>query len=103
MKFAFLFFLTALNAWSESRILRYDVEIQPDIKNKSISGKTAIKIGNPSDSISFDIHDLIVDKVTADGKTLSFKVENKKLTIEQKAKNIEIIYHGQPKRGIIFG
>jgi aminopeptidase N len=93
-------------------VLHYSVTLEPDIANKAVKGTVSIQFSSKSDSLTyaeFDCGDLAIDSVRLAGATLQFSVMNHRLRVSlpsaSRAKvkrEIEINYHGTPKRGIRF-
>src|SRR2546421_737774 len=93
-------------------VLHYSVTIEPDIAGKSVKGTVFIQFSSKSDGLTyveFDCGDLAIDSVRLAGATLQFSIMNHRLKVslpsELRAKvmrEIEVNYHGTPKRGIRF-
>jgi aminopeptidase N len=91
-------------------VLHYDVSLQPDITNKSLKGSMTIKyiaMVQGLTKLEFNCGDLVIDSVKQNGESREFKVENKKVTIfvsphSRPTGEVQIEYHGAPRRGIRF-
>ncbi|HSB28111.1 MAG TPA: M1 family metallopeptidase [Pyrinomonadaceae bacterium] len=92
-------------------VLHYDITLEPDITQKTISGKVIIKfVANASDlkTVAFDCGDLTVDAVQQGGQARSFSVSDHRLNVTLpplkagRTSELSISYHGAPKRGIRF-
>ena len=86
-------------------VLHYSATVEPDIQNKSIKGSVIIRFVTTSNVVEFDCGELTIDSVLATGKPVEFSVANRKLTVtlpDRKVSEIEVKYHGAPKRGIRF-
>jgi aminopeptidase N len=118
MLFLFTLFLSqTVQAQADSSsalidILHYDAQIEPDITNKTVSGKIRIHLVVLEDGLSelkFDCGNLTIDTVRENKTALIFEKQNKsvKIILAAKAKTnekrtIEIEYHGAPQRGLKF-
>jgi aminopeptidase N len=86
--------------------------LEPDIANKSVKGTVLIRFlikSNNLTHVEFDCGDLTIDKVRLRGTTLQFAVNNRRLKISlpdglraNVTHEIEVDYHGTPRRGIRF-
>jgi aminopeptidase N len=87
-------------------VLHYSVTLEPDIANKSVRGSVLVRVLTTSAVVELDCGELTIDSVRQSGKSLQFSVKDHKLRVspsERKGvKEIEIQYHGAPKRGIRF-
>jgi aminopeptidase N len=93
-------------------VVHYDVQVEPDLTSKSITGKVVIRVVTLNDdvaTIEFDCGDLTIDSVRDAGDDLSFKRQDARLVVALRAAakahkihDIEIEYHGSPKRGVSF-
>ena len=120
--FAFLFLCLAVvcyfptNAWASQPssmvdVLHYDITIEPDIPGKTLKGTVAIHFRSMQDhltNIEFDCGDLSIDSVKQGSASRNFSVKDHRLKIDfppmkaQKVAEIEVTYHGAPKRGVRF-
>ena len=93
-------------------VIHYDAQVEPDIVNKTVAGKVSIKlisrIANLTE-IELDCGDLVIDAVRAGGAAQRFTRLDRRvrLALSHPAKagetrEIEIDYHGAPRRGIRF-
>src|SRR5256885_5609039 len=93
-------------------VLHYSVTIEPYIASKSVKGTVFIQFSSKSDSLTyveFDCGDLAIDSVRLAGATLQFSVMDHRLRVSLPSglrakvmREIEVNYHGTPKRGIRF-
>jgi len=93
-------------------VIHYEAEIEPDIANKSIKGKERIRFLAGKDNlaaIDLDCGELTIDTVFEQGSALRFVVKDRRLLISlarpaksKEKREIELNYHGAPKRGIRF-
>jgi aminopeptidase N len=92
--------------------LHYKVQIEPDIAARSIKGKVLIRFvttaQNPS-SVAFDCGELTIDTVRDHGTVQVFAVQERRLVVTfsrrsrpDETRELEIEYHGNPRRGIRF-
>jgi len=86
----------------------YVAEVQPNLKNKTITGKTSISVivDKSVTEISFPLNEFQIDQVQLDGKSSSFEVRDGKLFIPVKSgrsAKLKVSYHGSPKSGLNFG
>jgi aminopeptidase N len=93
----------------QADVIHYSATLEPDIANKSVKGSVFIRVRTTSDVVEFNCGDLTIDSVLENGKPLQFSVKDHKLKVslaggqaEKELKQIEIRYHGLPKRGIRF-
>lgn len=89
-------------------VINYHVEIEPNIKNKSLKGNVIIQYINNDlrSEIVFDTGHLLVDSVVGDN-IKKYKQNNSQITIIlsstfEKNQTIRIYYHGTPKKGVYF-
>ena len=93
-------------------VLSYSVTIEPDIASKSVKGTVLIQFSSKRDNLTyaeFDCGDLAIDSVRLAGATLQFSVMDHRLRVSlpsglkaKATREIEVNYHGTPKRGIRF-
>ena len=93
-------------------ILHYDAQVQPDIANKSISGKVLIQLVSTVaelKAIDLNCGDLTIDTVKEKGAAQKFLKNDQRLHIllsrsakANEKRELEIEYHGIPRRGIRF-
>lgn len=93
-------------------VLHYDAQVEPDIINKTVTGKVLIRLISSVDNlatIEFDCGDLIIDAVRENRAVQKFLRSDRhlKVSLSRPAKanekrEIEIEYHGTPRRGIRF-
>ena len=97
---------------SEFDVLHYDAQVEPDIANKSITGKVLIQLVSTVTqlkAIDLDCGELTIDSVRESGAPQKFVRNGQRLHIlllrpakAQEKREIEIEYHGTPRRGIRF-
>lgn len=94
------------SAAARADVLHYSLTLEPEIANKSLAGSVSIRFVTRSSSIEFNCGDLTIDSVRESGKPIQFSVQEHKLRISLSAgkaeREIEIRYHGAPRRGIRF-
>src|SRR2546423_9523873 len=93
-------------------VLHYSVALEPDIAGKSVKGTVFIQFLTKADNLShaeFDCGDLAIDSVRLAGAPLQFSVMDHRLRVSlpsalrtNSKREIEVNYHGTPKRGIRF-
>ena len=95
-------------------VLHYSATLEPDIANKSVRGSVFIRLLTDSQEVEFNCGELTIDSVTEDGKPLQFSVNDHKLRVSLAGnkrerdfkrpvqRQIEVKYHGTPRRGIRF-
>jgi len=98
--------LVAYVAGYGSDVLHYSVTLEPDIVAKSVKGSVLIRVSTTSTTVEFDCGELTIDAVREAAKPLQYSVENRRLRVSLPAgksvREIEIDFHGTPKRGIRF-
>ena len=89
-----------------SDVLHYSATIEPDIANKSVKGSVLIRVLTTSNVVDFDCGDLTIDSVQENKQPLQFSVNDHKLHVTlpegKREREIDVNYHGSPKRGIRF-
>lgn len=89
-----------------SDVLHYSATVEPDIADKSVKGSVLIRVLVTSAVAEFDCGDLTIDSVQENRKPLQFTVNDHKLRVSlpegKREREIEVRYHGSPKRGISF-
>jgi aminopeptidase N len=89
-------------------VLDYSATLEPDIANKTVRGSVSIRVLTDSREVVFDCGDLTIDSVLENGKPMQFSVNDHKVRVSvrgfktNKERQIEIKYHGAPRRGIRF-
>lgn len=87
-------------------VLHYSVILEPDIVAKSVKGSVLIRVSTTSTTVEFDCGELTIDAVRETAKPLQFSVANRRLRVSlptgKTLREIEIDFHGTPKRGIRF-
>jgi len=93
-------------------VLHYNARIEPDIVNKTIKGKVSIRFVSRTAGlveVELDCGDLIIDAVREAKEPRRFIRRDHRVSIslsqpvkENETREIEIDYHGAPKRGIRF-
>jgi len=94
------------SARTDIDVLHYAATLEPDIAAKSVKGSVLIRFQTTSTEVELDCGDLTVDAVRAAGAPLRFSVTNRRLRVslqpEKRVREIEIDFHGTPRRGIRF-
>jgi len=93
-------------------VIHYDVQVEPDMINKTVTGKVLIRLisrVNNLETIEFDCGALLVDAVRENKEGLKFTRDGARLNISlsrpakaKEGRTIEVEYHGSPRRGIRF-
>ena len=92
-------------------VLHYNITVEPDISSKTLKGSVTIRFRsqtNALSSVDFDCGDLEVDSVKQTGVARDFFVKDHHLKItipvlkKGQSTELEVTYHGAPKRGIRF-
>jgi len=103
-------FAVVTNAQS-FRVTHYDLTLEPDIANKSLQGRETVQLllRKGTITVAFDCGDLTVGSVQEHNRPLSFTQADHHLQIKFQAARtdnekheIQIAYHGSPRRGIRF-
>ena len=94
------------------QVLHYDATIEPDLINKTVTGKVFIKLVSRTASlveVELDCGDLIIDGVREGKEAQQFVRRDHRVSIslshpakDNDTRQIEIDYHGAPSRGIRF-
>lgn len=94
------------SARMDTDVLRYSVTLEPDIVAKSVKGSVLIRVSMTSTVVEFDCGELTIDAVREAAKPLQFEIANRRLRVSlparERVREIEIDFHGNPKRGIRF-
>jgi aminopeptidase N len=103
---------TAILPGASFDVLHYDAQVEPDIANKTVSGKVLIRLVALTaklDAIEFDCGNLTVDAVREGRAAQKFAQRDRRLSIAlarpasvNETREIEILYHGAPRFGIRF-
>lgn len=93
-------------------VLHYDAQVAPDIAGKTVTGKVLIRFVSRVDklaAVEFNCGDLRIDAVREKKETQKFTRGDGRLSISlsrpakaHETREIEIEYHGTPRRGIRF-
>ena len=90
-------------------VLDYSVTLEPDIGGKSVKGTVRIRFLTESQEVEFNCGDLAIDSVILAGAPLKFSLTDHRLRVSlpldrqaRHSQEIEIEFHGAPKRGIRF-
>lgn len=93
-------------------VTHYEAQVEPDVLNKTVKGKVLIRFTSRLDNlktIEFDCGELLIDAVRENKDTLTFLRSDGRLTISllrpasaNERREIEVEYHGTPRRGIRF-
>src|SRR5687768_8876457 len=88
-------------------VLDYSATLEPDIAGKSVKGTVRIRFSTQSPEAEFNCGDLTIESVRLAGSPLKFTVVDHRLRVSlpqdrraMLAREIEIDFHGTPKRGI---
>ncbi|HEX5049532.1 MAG TPA: M1 family metallopeptidase [Gammaproteobacteria bacterium] len=100
------------SAPQEPDVLGYVARVEPSIDTKSVKGTVTIRIDTSAAlaaPFAFDAGDLVVDSVREAGRDVPFVKLDRRLVVTLPAprrpadrREIEIAYHGTPRRGITF-
>lgn len=100
------------NAASPFDVLHYDAQVEPDIINKTVTGKVLIRLISRVDNlatIELDCGDLMIDAVRENREAQKFLSSDRRVKVSlsrpakaHEAREIEVEYHGKPRRGIRF-
>ena len=87
-------------------VIHYSATLEPDIANKSVKGSVLIRVRTTSNVLEFNCGDLTIDSVLENGKPVQFSVNDHRLTASlangKGERELEVRFHGSPKRGIRF-
>jgi len=85
-------------------VLHYAATLEPDIAAKSVKGTVRIRLIADTPEVEFNCGDLTIDSVRLGGAALKFSVldHHLRVSIPKRAQEIDIEFHGIPKRGIRF-
>src|ERR1044072_6262458 len=85
-------------------VLHYAATLEPDIAAKSVKGTVRIRFVADTPAVEFNCGDLTIDSVRLGGAALKFSVldHHLRVSIPKRAQEIDIEFHGTPKRGIRF-
>ena len=88
-------------------VLHYAATLEPDIAAKSVKGTVQIRFATEAREVEFNCGDLAIDSVRLAGKALKFAVVDHRLRVSlppesRGVREIEVDFHGTPKRGIRF-
>jgi aminopeptidase N len=90
----------------DTDVLHYAATLEPDIQSKTVKGTVTIRFATAAKEVQFDCGDLTIDSVRLAAAPVQFTVADHRLIVSLKPSNgvreIEINYHGIPKRGIRF-
>lgn len=96
-----ILFLILFNI-SQASVLKYNVTLEPDFKNKSIVGNTEIIFSEKEKDFEFPLSEIVIDKVLVDGKSSKFTAD-RMLKISGSGKRVLVNYHGSPLKGLVWG
>jgi aminopeptidase N len=107
--FLCLVIVLVLGFGAKANVINYSVTLEPDIANKSVKGSVLIRVVPTSNTVEFNCGELTIDSVLENNKPLEFSVNDHKVKVSlaggQRGKGfreIEVGFHGSPKRGIRF-
>jgi aminopeptidase N len=93
-------------------VTHYDVQVEPDILNKMVTGKVLIRLVSRVENlvtIELDCGALLIDAVRENNEALKFTRNGGRLNVSlsrpakaKEGRTIEVVYHGSPRRGIRF-
>src|SRR5215218_5888004 len=87
-------------------VFHYSAILEPDIAGKSVKGTVRIRFSTASQEAEFNCGDLVIDSVRLAGAPLKFSVLDHRLRVSlppnARTRQIEIDFHGTPRRGIRF-
>jgi aminopeptidase N len=93
----------------QADVIHYSATLEPDIANKSVKGSVFIRVRTTSAVVEFNCGDLTIESVRENGKPLEFSVNDHKVKVSlagsqrgKQIKEIEVKFHGSPRRGIRF-
>jgi aminopeptidase N len=112
----FFFLLTSpslaqTGSGSKIDVLHYDITLEPNIAQKTLSGTSVIKFNSNVqglNSVEFDCGNLIVDSVKQSGTPRQFAIADHHLKVsipplkKGQSSELSVAYHGAPKYGIRF-
>lgn len=101
-----------VSAPQEPDVLSYVARVEPSIATKSVRGTVGIRIDTSAAEqapFALDAGDLVIDSVREAGRDVQFVKLDRRLIVTLPAprkaldrREIEIAYHGAPRRGITF-
>lgn len=110
--FSILFVAQAKGQNALFEVINYTAEIEPNIADKSVTGKVLVKFNSLTDNLSeikFNAGILEIDSVKSDKSNLKFEkkegfliIQLARLAKNNESQEVEIEYHGTPKYGINF-
>ena len=93
-------------------VIHYDARVEPNIANKSVTGRVSIKFISRIDNLTkveLDCGELVIDLVRAGKEAQRFTRLDRRVSIALshpakagEAREIDVEYHGTPRRGIRF-
>ena len=96
----------------EPNVLRYVARIEPNIATGFVKGLVTIRLDTTAEdaaAFAFDAGDLEIDSVRESGAAVQFVKLDRRLVVTLSTaraaagrRDIEIAYHGTPRRGIAF-
>jgi aminopeptidase N len=103
---------SAAQASATFDVINYNLRLEPDVANKSLTGKERIKFVSRTATltqIEFNCGELTIDSVKENNIARKFVRADRKLIISldrparlNETRELEIEYHGTPRRGIRF-
>jgi aminopeptidase N len=91
---------------TDTDVLKYAATIELDVVTKTVKGSVVIRVLTSSSVGEFDCGDLTIESVTENKRPLQFSVQEHKLRVSlgegRGRREIEVKYHGAPRRGIRF-
>jgi aminopeptidase N len=93
-------------------VVRYDLDLNPNLQSKSLSGAEVIKFRSLTDGLrtmAFSGNSLTIDSVTMNGRPVHVSIAQHTISLELpealkqgRSATLRIAYHGSPKRGVVF-
>ncbi len=85
----------------------YALQLEPDIASRSLRGELRVTL-RPDDGdaqLRLALNGLHIDALAADGTTIAFTQDDDRLEarLPPHARELQLRYHGQPRRGLVFG
>jgi aminopeptidase N len=93
-------------------VIHYTARIEPDVSGATVKGVVAIRLvvtAANQNTIDFDSGDLTVDAVREGQSPLDFETRDRHLLVRwprparlNETREIDVVYHGAPRSGILF-
>jgi aminopeptidase N len=94
-----------------SRIVHYDVQLEPNLASRSITGTavlTVVSAVDGAETITLGRGSLVIDRVSENGGTRAFTATGDQLVItlppvrSWQRRSVAITFHGAPRSGLVF-